>query len=296
MRRSLVALVVCVGLVTLACGREQSDRPTITVGSADFSESVILAEIYAQVLEAKDYPVERKLSIGAREVYVPALERGEIDLIPEYTGNLLRFLTEEEELPSTREAVYEAVAQALDDRNLTALDASEAEDKDAFVVTEDTAERLDLEKVSDLAAHDAELVVGGPPECPQRPACLKGLQDVYGLDFEEFKPIQLGPTMVAALEGGEVDVALMFTTDGVIADKGFVVLSDDKGIAGFQAIFPVVRDEVVESYGDELVELLNSVTAKLTTEGLTELNKRADVDKQDPDDVAGSWLRDNGFV
>lgn len=295
-RRLLPCVFVLVGVIAAACGRE-SGGPTITVGSANFSESVILAEIYAQALEAEGYDVARKLNIGSREVYIPALERGEIDLLPEYTGNLLRFLTGEEELPETADAVYQAVAGELDDRNLTALEPSEAEDKDAFAVTKATADRLDLEKVSDLAPHASTLVVGGPPECPQRPACLMGLQDTYGLRFEEFKALdEAGPTTVAALEGGEVDVALLFTTQGVIAEKGFVVLEDDRGIAGFQNIFPVARDEIVETYGDELVTLLNSLTAKLTTEDLTDLNKRADVDKDDPDDIAGSWLRDNGVI
>lgn len=295
--RSFAAIAI-VALVGAACGQEGSEGPTITVGSANFAESTILAEIYAQVLEAEGYEVDRKLNIGSREVYFPALERGEIDLLPEYTGALVRFLTKDEtSATSDSQETYQRVSAELEERDLVALDFSDAQDKDAIVVTKETADRLNLSKVSDLAPHASGLVFGGSPECPTRPSCLKGLREVYELEFKEVKTLDVaGPTTIAALEGGEVDVSLLFTTQGIIADKGFVVLDDDKGIEVAQNIFPAVRSEIVDAYGDELVDLIDSITAKLTTEGLTELNKRADVDKDDPDDIAGSWARDNGFV
>lgn len=302
-RMILAALLVFVTFGA-ACGdadepaaqdNETKDGPTITIGSANFSESVILAEIYAQALSEEGYKVDRKLNIGAREVYVPALERGEIDFIAEYTGNLLRFLTEEEELPTGEDEtgedpVHQALLEAAAERDLFVLQAAPAENKDAVVVTKETADRLGLEKVSDLAEHDQDLVFGGPPECPERPACLKGLHEVYNLEFNEEKALDPGPATVTALDEGALDVALLFSTDGPIAARDFVVLEDDEGIAGQQKIVPVIREEIVSSYDEDFATFVDDLTAKLTTEGLTELNKRVDVDKEDAEDVAADWL------
>jgi osmoprotectant transport system substrate-binding protein len=296
MRARFIAVLAMAILLAAGCGNGGPEGPTITVGSADFSESTILAEIYAQGLEAEDYAVDRKLNLGAREVYVPALQKGEIDLIPEYTGNLWRFLAKKEDLPDSRAKLADALETELAEDELTAGAFSEAEDNDAIVVTKETADELGLRTVSDLKEHASELVFAGPPECPQRPACLAGLHDVYDIRFKEEKALTAGPVTVTALDKGEIDVALLFSTVGAIADKGFVVLTDDKAIAGFQNVVPVVRDQIVDAYGDELIDLIDSITAKLTTEGLTELNKRVDIDKDDPSDVAGSWLRDNGFI
>jgi osmoprotectant transport system substrate-binding protein len=307
-RMILAALLAFLSLAA-ACGEAEDagqpvrvkEGPTITIGSANFSESVILAQIYTQALRKEGYKVDTKLNIGAREVYIPALERGEIDFIPEYTGNLLRFFTKKEEVPTGKDETGEdRLLQALLDEaakhKLFVLQPAPAQDTDAVVVTKETAERLNLKKVSDLAAHDQDLVFGGTPECPQRPACLKGLHDVYGLKFKEEKALEPGPTTVTALDDGALDVANIFSTDGAIAARGFVVLEDDKGIAGEQKIVPLVRREIMSAYDTPFAEFVDKVSAKITTGDLTKLNKRADVDKEDPDQIAASWLRDNGFI
>jgi osmoprotectant transport system substrate-binding protein len=273
------------------------EGPAITVGSADFSESVILAEIYAQALAAEGYTVDTKLNVGSRELTMPAMERGEIDFMPEYTGNLLRFITGEEAATGDADETYGKLTDVLDGKPFTVLEQAQAEDKDSIVVTKETADRYELETVSDLKDHAGELTFGGPPECPERPACLKGLREVYELEFKDTKSLDAaGPLTVAALDGGEVQVALLFSTQAVIADKGWVVLEDDKNISAAQNIVPLVRNEIVDGYGDEFESFVNGITAKITTDGLTELNKLADVDKEDPDAVARDWLVSNELL
>ncbi|MBI5156627.1 MAG: ABC transporter substrate-binding protein [Acidimicrobiia bacterium] len=294
------AMLVVLALVASACGDDASgggtkEGPTITVGSFNFGESLILAEIYAQVLEANGYPVSRTFNLGSRELVYPALVDGDIDLLPEYTGSLL---THRGGVPVPDEdETYAAMVAAISADGLLALDYAPAQDKNGIVVTGATAASLGLSKVSDLAAHNGTLAFGGPPECPQRELCLLGLEQVYGLEFASFSPLDVGgPLTVAALEGGEIDVALLFTSDGVIAAKGFVLLEDDMGLQPAENVVPVTTDEIVAAYGNEFVDLLDSVSAKLTTAALSELNKRYGIDAEDADALATEWLADNGFL
>ncbi len=292
---ALMALALVAGACGSGDGADAPDGPTITVASFNFNESTIMAELYAQVLEANGYPVERKLNLGNREIVKPALESGEIDLVPEYVGTLLSFL---EGTPSAdSQATWEAAKAEFEKSGVTLLAYSPAQDKNAYVVTADTAASLGLSKVSDLAPVAGDLVFGGPPECPDREACLLGLEQVYGLSFAEFKPLDVaGPLTVAALESGDVDVALLFSTQGIIASKGFVVLDDDRGLNPAENLVPAIRIEIVDAYGSDLVDLLDSVSEALTTAELTTLNGRADVDLEDPADVARDWLTRNGFL
>jgi osmoprotectant transport system substrate-binding protein len=271
------------------------DGEPIKVASFNFNESVIVAEIYAQGLEANGYAVERKLNLGNREVVKPALESGEIDLVPEYIGSLAGFLGVEQTADSA--AMWEAAKTAFEELGVTLLQYSPAQDKNAYVVTAETASELSLSNVSDLQPVAGDLRFGGPPECPERPLCLIGLTDVYGLEFAEFVPLDsAGPITIAALEGGDIDVALLFSTQGIIAANGWVSLEDDKGLNPADNLAPAIRTEVVDAYGDDLVALLESYSEALTTEDLTELNKRADLDQEDPALLAEEWLRDNGFI
>lgn len=305
MRKSRLWIIVVIAslLVSGACAQDEDtgakEGPRITVGSANFPEAVILAEIYAQALEAKGYEVSKKLNVGAREVYFPALERGDIDLLPEYVGSLLSFLTKQKVTASSdSDQAFEQLKAELDKKEgIVALTPSEAQDKDGIVANKQTADKYNLEKVSDLKPVASQLVMGGPPECPTRQACLKGLKDVYGIELKEFKPLDVaGPQTVTLLKSNEIQLANLFTTDSRIAANGFVLLEDDKGIVGAENVLPIVRDEITSAYGDEFSDLIDSITAKLTTEGLTELNKQVDVDKESPDEVAGAWLSDNGFI
>ena len=297
MRRCVVgATLFAVALGVAACGSgDDADSPTIVVATFNFGESLILGEIYAQVLEAEGYSVEKNLGLGSREVVKPALESGEIGLVPEYTGSLGNFLGV---VPTADEqSTWQEVKDAFEANGVTLLAYAPAQDKNGFVVTGETAASLGLSRVSDLAPVAADLVFGGPPECPERLNCLPGLESVYGLTFAEFKPLDVGgPLTVAALEAGDIDVGVLFTTDGVIAAKGFVLLDDDRGLNPAENIVPAVRLDIVEAYGDDFVDLLNSVSAQINTPELTEMNRRAGIDQDDPADIAAEWLADKGFV
>lgn len=292
--RLLVSLVVAVALVAAACSSSE-DEPTITVGSANFSESALVAELYAQALEAEGLPVERQLFVGPRDIYRPALESGELDLVPEYIGTMLTNL---DGVPSADSAETFADLQALwAPEGITVLDYAEAQDRNGLVVTRATADELDLASTSDLVAVNGTLVLGGPPECPDRPQCLIGFEDVYGLAFAEFKPLDAGgPITVTALESGEIDVAVLFTSSGVILAKDFVLLADDKGLQPADNIAPAIRTAIVDAYGDRVRNALNAVSEALTTEELIALNKRVEIDGEDPDAVATDWLAAKGIV
>ncbi len=297
LRKGVVgAALVAVALTAAACGSgDDADGPTIVVASFNFGESLILGEIYAQALEDGGYPVERNLGLGSREVVKPALESGEIGLVPEYTGSLGNFLGV---VPTAdEESTWQEVKDAFEENGVTLLGYAPAQDKNGFVVTAETAASLGLTTVSDLAPHASGLVFGGPPECPERLNCLPGLESVYGLTFAEFKPLDVGgPLTVAALEGGDIDVGVLFTTDGVIAAKGLLLLDDDQGLNPAENIVPAVRLDIVEAYGDDFVDLMDEVSAAITTPELTEMNRRAGIDQEDPADIAAQWLADKGFV
>lgn len=298
-RSSAVGAALVVALVATACGSgdgaEVPEGPTITVASFNFNESTILAEIYAQVLEEAGYPVERKLNLGNREVVKPALESGDIDLVPEYIGTLLGFLGGS---PSAdAQATWNEAKALFEPSGVTLLDFAPGEDKNAYVVTRATADEYGLEKVSDLAPLAGEFVFGGPAECPDRDLCLKGLREVYGLEFAEFAPLDSGgPLTVAALKAGDIDVGLLFSSQGIIIAEDFVVLEDDQLLNPAENVVPAIRTEVVDAYGDELTALLDRVSAKITTKDLIGMNSRADIDGVDPATVAKDWLIDNDLV
>jgi len=294
--RAIGATVLAIALLASACssGGDSTDGPTIVIGSANFSEAALVAEIYAQALEADGISVERKLNTGSREIYAPALEAGELDLVPEYVGTALTFLGGT--ASGDTDATAEALAETWGANGIAVLDPAPAQDKNGIVVRADTAADLGLTKTSDLAAHNGTLVFGGPPECPEREFCLIGLTDVYGLQFAEFKPLDVGgPLTVAALEGDEIQVALLFTSDGVISAKGFVLLEDDLGLQPAENLVPAVRQEIIDAYGGAVERVLNAVSAKLTTDQLSLMNKQIGIDGLDPDTVASDWLEANGL-
>ncbi len=294
--KTLTALVLAIALVAAACSSDDGtiEGPTIKVGSANFSESALVAEIYAQALEAEGYSIERKLNTGTREIYRPALESGELDLIPEYIGTMLTNLGGSASADSA--ATHAALQAAWEPMGISVLDYASAQDKNGLVVTRATADEFGFATTSDLTAVNGTLVFGGPPECPNREFCLIGLQDAYGLDFAEFKPLDVGgPITVTALESGEIDVALLFTSSGVILAKDFVLLEDDLGLQPAENLAPAVRTEIVDAYGSRFTDILDAVSAALTTEELIALNKAVEVDGEDPDRVAADWLAEKGL-
>jgi osmoprotectant transport system substrate-binding protein len=296
------AVAACLALLLAACGGDDAleggtqpnEQSSVTVGSTNFSEQLILAQMYAAVLEKAGVEVTVRPNLGAREVVFPALEKGDIDLLPEYNGSVLSFLNPDA-TQTTADEVNTALTPLLDGKGLVALEQSPAEDKDGLAVTQETADKYGLAKVSDLKGKASQLVIGGPPELETRPAGIPGLKKVYGIeDFKEFKALDAGgPLTVSALKKGDIDVGRVFTTQGVIDEEGWVLLEEDKPLQPAQNVVPIGRKDAMS---DQVTQALNALSAKITTEELTKLNKLVDVDKQDPEKVANDWLTQQGLL
>ncbi len=305
-RRALVSLALPLLLgLALACSRSApaSGKPILHIGSTNFTEQQILAELYGQALQANGYTVERRTNLGPREIVEPALESGQIDMYVDYLATLLAFLSPAATPGAAASAAGDAAStatalqQALQPRGITALDYAPAVDTNGLVVTRATADKYHLAKTSDLAPVAGQLVLGGPPECPQRPYCLPGLRDTYGIVFKDFKPLDAGgPLTVAALQAGEVDVAVLFTTDAAIAAREFVLLADDKHLQAADNIVPLVRDEWLTRAPADFKTVVNGVSAQITTDALTSLNKQVGIDRKEPRDVAAAWLKEKGLM
>ncbi|MDM7989935.1 ABC transporter substrate-binding protein [Arthrobacter sp. zg-Y877] len=271
-----------------------STAQALVVGSADFPESSTIAEIYAGALNAAGIPAETRLGIGSREVYIPALEDGSIDLIPEYTGALLVEVDPETDLVEPGEIV-DSLTEKLPE-NLVVLEPSEAQDKDAMVVTAATAEKYQLESIEDLAKVCGELTLGAPAEFAERTQGLAGLKEKYGCEFKEFTAIgdSGGPLTVDALLNNDVQVADIYTTTPAIEENGLVVLEDPKQNWPAQQVIPLIADDRVS---DEAREVLDKVSAQLTTEDLIMLNQAVSGDqKLDPSEAAQDWLEEKGLA
>jgi osmoprotectant transport system substrate-binding protein len=256
---------------------------SVTVGSADFPEAALLGEIYAQALEAEGMTVKRQFNIGSRETYLKAITGGEVDVLPEYTGSLLNYFDKDAKVTAPDE-VFAALQTALPE-GLSVLDKSAAEDKNSLVVTQDTASQWSLKAIPDLAAHQTELSIGAPPEFKTRQQGLVGLESVYNIVPNEFRPLQ-SQASVEALKNGQVKAANIFSTDPSIVANGFVVLEDPQALFGSDNVVPLVRTEKADS----LKEALNAVSAKLDTPALADMVKQVVVDKKDTAEVAKTWL------
>ncbi|MEU6133574.1 ABC transporter substrate-binding protein [Nocardioides sp. NPDC047086] len=296
----LFATLAVAGTLT-ACGGDPLDSGsdsdsgsgTIVVGSANFPESELLMEMYAQALEAEGVKVETKPNIGSREVYMEAFKSGDIDLLPEYNGALLAYLNPDgvPEDVSAPEDVYEALQDVLPEGSET-LPQSEAEDKDTLTVSKETAEKYSLKSIEDLAPVAKDLTLGGAPEFKERHQGLVGLDEVYGVTFKEFKPLDAGgPLTAGALKKGDIDVANVFSTDSAIPTNSWVVLEDPENLFLSQNIVPLIRSEALT---DDAETALNAVSEALTTANLTEALAKVQVDKADPATVAKEFLADNG--
>ncbi|HEX2314615.1 MAG TPA: ABC transporter substrate-binding protein [Thermomonospora sp.] len=297
------ALVVAAALALTACGDEGGDdnplgggqgggSGTLVVGSADFPESELIGEIYAQALEAKNIKVQRKFKIGAREVYYGQVANGSIQVFPEYNGALLERVDQGNPASSTKD-VDAQLRQKLP-KELEILNTSAAEDKDALVVTGETARKHNLKTIEDLKPVAGDLVVGGPPEFKTRQHGIVGLEKVYGLKFKQFKSLDVaGPITVSNLSKGQIQAANLFTTDPAITKNGFVVLEDPKNVFGSQNVVPLVYKSKITPTAREA---LNAVSAKLTTADLLAMNGQMAEQKADPEDVAEEWLRKQGLI
>lgn len=297
-----LALGAALLVVIAACTPGGGSKPTIRIGSDGFYESALMAEIYAQVLEANGYPVERKLKLGSRKVRQPALEAGEIDLAPEYLGSGLGFY-DASKISSDPAANKQALQEILNGKGggITVLGYTPGEDTNAFVVRSDTATKYSLAKMSDLAAVQDELRWGLPPECETNPLCRGALETAYGIHWPP-KQLELlaacDAPIAEALNSGAVDVAELCSTQPAIAQFGFVPLDDDKQTQPAENIAPLVRNDYLSKLSDRAAfeKLLDDVSAKIATEVLTELGVKVAVEQQSEAAVAKEWLTANGFL
>jgi osmoprotectant transport system substrate-binding protein len=291
------ALAACSDAPDDAAARGVLGDDTVTVASFDFPESELLAEIYGQALTAEGYDVDLALDAGPRELVQPALAAGLVEFVPEYAGTSLVWLSLGDDQPSDDVgATTAALERLLADRRIVPLAPAPAQDANAVVVTREVADLYGLETISDLAAHAPALTFGGPPGCKNRPHCLAGLADTYGLEFADFLPLDVGgPLTHQALVGGFADVGLLFTTDPRLADDDLVVLADDKGLQPAENVVPMVRQEVLDRWGDGFAAVVDGVSARLTTPILLELNQRV-ADGESPRAVAAAWLAAEGLT
>ena len=307
LRQRLRALAVAAALAALvaACsstdsgnggsGGSAANNVTVKLGSNDFTEQFILGEIYRQGLEKAGYTVQYQKGLGSREVVFPALESGQLDMYVEYAGSALQILAKKAPGKDADKVLAE-LTQFLATKGVKPLQQAPMEDKNALTVTQATADKYSLTTISDLAKVSDKLVMGGPPECKERATCFKGLQDAYGLQNLTFKSISQGGLKYSALQNGDIQVALSFTTDGPIAKQNLVVLEDDKGVFPPDHAVPVVREQFLSSAGSEFEQAVNKLSAAITTEEITKLNAKVDLDKEEPADVAGQWLQEKGLV
>lgn len=302
-RRGMALLTAILAFLATACGSANplgggaisGDLKSIKVGSADFPESKIIAEIYAQALEANGFTVGRQYGIGSRETYIPAVKDHSIDLIPEYTGNLLQYFDKETKATDP-DAVLLALYRALPG-DLSILNPSPANDQDTVAVTAETAKKWNLKTIGDLAAHSAEVKFGAPSEFLQRTEGLPGLKAKYGLNVAPSNFIAIsdggGPATVRALVDGTVTAADIFSTSPAIPENKLVVLEDPKNNFLAANVVPLVASQKMS---DQLKTVLDAVSAKLSTEALIEMNTATSGNGGiDPEEAAAKWVRDNGF-
>lgn len=303
--RSTKAAVVALAAVALIAGACSSDSesgaagetvegPPIVIGAQDFGESAILAEIYSQALAAAGYDTSIQALGGFRDIELGAFESGDINFAPEYVASMLEFLNDKAgEATGDVQTSLQFLQAQLGAIDLEALEPAPGVNTNAFVVTAETAETLRLRSLSDLAAVAGELTLGGPADCETNPFCIPGLKNTYGADLSgSFVGLDAG-VVPTALANGEIDVAVLFSTDGRIAAEGWVLLEDDRNLLAADNIVPVVTAGLIDAYGTAMADVVNAVSAKLTTPVLIELNRRYDVDKESARDIASSWLAAN---
>lgn len=303
----LGAGLLALALVGAACGDSGGGDDTgggaapavekgeVTVGvSGAFPENQLVAEMYAQVLENDGYTVQRELELAARDVSDQALLSGQIDLKPEYTGYELPSFDKKAATNGAPEEVAASLADAVAGDGLVTYGISPANSTNVFVTTPETAQKHGLTDLSSVAPVSGELIFGAPPECPKQDFCLPGLQETYGIEFAEFKPLDIGgPKTVAAVKSGAVDIGELFTLDPSITENGFTVLTDDLNLQAAGNFVPLVREEVAS---EELGALLDGVTTSLTDENMRDMLGQIFNEKADVADVATEYLQGQGLI
>jgi osmoprotectant transport system substrate-binding protein len=312
-----LAAVVLLTLSAAACGGDSleqddnasddtssgsADKGSAVVGGQGFTESAVMAAIYQQLLENEGYTVQTKL-VTTRDVYLPELSSGKVDIVPDYLAGITDYLNTEANGPDAEpvssndpEATLEALEPLAEEEGISILPPSEATDQNAFFVTEEFAEENDLETLSDLAALGQPIKLGAPPDCEGRADCEGGLTDVYGLEITEIVPLDFASAQVKdAVKNGEVQLGETGTTDGTLDDLGLRLLEDDQGIQPAQNLTPAVNSDFLAD-NPELEDVFNELSSALTTEDLAEMNAAVDVERQKPEDVAREFLEDKGLL
>ncbi len=295
---SVPALAACSSGITSLEGQGNtgsgggSSKGGLTIGTANFTENQVLGYLYAAVLQDAGVKVTVRPNLGTREILIPALKGGDIDLLPEYQGALLHYL--DTKSTATEEGEMQNALTIALPNGLQVLPYGMAEDSDAFVVTRETARRYGLTSLADLRKQNGKLVIGAAPEVKKREVGVVGLKDVYGVEFKEFKSLDSsGPLVKGALKKGDVDVANLFTTDTDIQSNDWVVLTDPKNLIPGQHVVPLIADRKADATVRRALARLGNT---LTTAQLTELNRQVDKDKKDPEDVANGYAKEHGLV
>ncbi|HEX2195136.1 MAG TPA: glycine betaine ABC transporter substrate-binding protein, partial [Candidatus Limnocylindria bacterium] len=308
-RRTLALGAVLLALIASACtpgGGETSagasqaaSRPTVSVGSAAFWEAAVVAEMYAQVLEANGYTVERHLEIGERPAVHAALDAGEVNLVSEYLGGLAGQGLGIEELSPDPQEAWDNMQDPLAERGWVIFEYSPGTDADGFAVRQETADENELATMSDLAEVADQLVWGLAEGCADNPVCGPGLNEVYDIDISQLEVETLPPCsadMATALNDAAIDVAQVCTTQPEIASMNLVLLEDDQSLQPAQNMVPLLTQELVDAAPDDLAGLLDPVTQALTTEALTQMGVEISLNGEDIADVATRFLEDNGLL
>lgn len=298
-RWTMAAALVAISLALAACGSNDNgtsggtSKPTVRIGWVDFSEQAILSQIYGQALAKAGYTVEYQ-KYATRELADPALFSGKFDMLIEYAGSDLTFLGGKP--TSDDQQVLTDLKAALQPKGVTVLEQAPMSDQQAITMTQDGSTKYNVKTLSELAKPAPQLVFGAPPECQDRETCYKGMQATYGIHFKSFKGLAQGSLKYQALLSDQIQVALSFSTDGIIAKQNLVTLQDDKGLFPPDHAVPVVRDDFLSKAGSDFQSTVNKVSATITTQDITALNAKVDIDNQDPDQVAKEFAQSKGLV
>lgn len=299
LRRSLMitaALVTSALGLVVSGGVAGASTKTITIGSTNFEEQEIVANMYGDVLAHAGYKVKVEPALGTRAVVVPAIQHNQIGIEPDYAASLLGYLhggTPQKAGDQITTAIA-ADNKKLNSSGVTVLPAAKALDTNVFAVTKATAQKDHLTTLSSLKPYASKMTLGGPPECPTFAGCEPGLKSVYGLKFAGFKSTdEAGPLSVAALKNNEVQVVELFSSDGNVVNNNFVALTDDKHLEGADYIVPVIRTSLASS---GVKAALAKLDAKLTTNAISKLNLQVTADKKQPAAVAKTWLKSQGLI
>jgi glycine betaine/choline ABC-type transport system substrate-binding protein len=316
-----VALVAALALGVAACGSSSDDtsstsgstsassdklitsnpdngKVTLTVGSKNFTEEYILGEIYAQALQAAGYDVKKQLNLGSETIALKALKDGDISGYPEYTSTALGsfFGVEAQDIPADAQEASDMAKADLEKEGLTSFAPTPFADANAVGTLTSTADKLGIQKISDLSGKSEDLTLAGSPQCSERIDCLAGLEKNYGLKFKKFTPVDIG-LRYTVLDHGDADLSILFTSDAQLAngDK-YTILEDDKGLIPAGNVIFITSQKVAKDAGPDFQATIEKVQENLTLPVIQELNSRVDIDKEEPSTVAADYLKSSGYI